>query len=302
MKQIIKIVNNRNFLLIASLVLGLVLSQGAFYLKKLVLPVLAVVMVFSSTSFQFRVLKDWKFFAKTTATAFLLNYIIFGALVLLMSKLLLRDPDLWLGIIAIIATPPGVAIIPFTVIYKGDTNYAMVGVLGTYLLAIVVSPLIIEVFAPQAGISPWQVIKIMVEIILIPVILSRLLLHKKVFPVVSKIRGKVVNWGFALIIYTIVGLNKQAIFSDLSIVVKISAVFIVAMFIAGIAYEFLTKNKIPYEKRIAQNLFLTVKSSGFAAGTALALFGKQAALPSAIMAVFVVSYLIFINLLYRKYV
>ncbi len=300
MKWLIKIINNRNFLLITSLVLGLTFDKGVDVLKPLVLPVLALVMVFSSTSFQFRVLKDWRFFLKATAIAFVLNFVVFGAVTLGLAKLLVPDQDLWLGFVAIAATPPGVAIIPFTVINKGDTNYAMVGVLGVYLLAIVISPLIIEVLAPQAGISPWDVIKIMLEIILLPVLLSRLLLLKKVFPVVQKVRGKVVNWGFALIIYTVVGLNRQAIFSDLGTVLRISLVFAVSIFAAGTMYELFFRRRIKREKRVVQNLMLTIKSSGFAAGTALALFGKQAALAPAIMAVFVVSYLIFTGVLFGK--
>jgi hypothetical protein len=35
----------------------------------------------------------------------------------------------------------------------------MMGILGSYLLAIIVSPLIIEFFAPKAGINPFEVIK-----------------------------------------------------------------------------------------------------------------------------------------------
>ncbi len=139
----------------------------------------------------------------------------------------------------------------------------------------------------------------MLEIILFPILISRLLLWK-IYTNVQKIRGKVVIWGFALIIYTVVGLNRQAIFSDLNIVLKISTIFAIALFVVGTSYEFAFRKKIQRDKRIVQNLMLTIKSSGFSAGTALSLFGKESALVPAIMAVFVVSYLIFVGFLFEK--
>ena len=40
---------------------------------------------------------------------------------------------------------------------------------------------------------------------------------------------------------------------------------------------------------------LTIKSSGFAVVTALTLFGKEAAIPSAVMAIFVLLYLLYLS-------
>jgi len=48
--------------------------------------------------------------------------------------------------------------------------------------------------------------------------------------------------------------------------------------------------------RIPQNMLATIKSSGFAVFTALTLFGKEAAIPSAVLAVMVLLYLIFLSI------
>ncbi len=300
MRLIVKIINNRNFLLILSLTLGLTLGVGVEHLKPYVLWFLAVAMIFSSTSFRLKVLKDYKRFMKITLMSFLLNYVVFGVVLLTVGHLLIQERDLWWGLVVIAATPPGVAIIPFTVMYKGDTDYAMVGVLGVYILAIVVSPLMLQLFVPHASISPWKVVMIMVQVILIPLLLSRLLLWKPIFPTVEKIRGKVVNWAFALIIYTIVGLNRTAIFAELGLLFKLAMVLFAAMFVIGLLYEYLFRRRIDYERRVAQNLMLTIKSSGFAAGTAVALFGERAALPSALLAVFVILYLVTTGFIYNR--
>ena len=300
MKIILKIINNRNFLLISSLVLGLSLGKGVEHLKSYVLLLLAIAMVFSSTSFDFKQLKNFKQSIKTTITAFLLNYVLFGVILLGTTFLLIKDTNLRYGLIVIAATPPGVAIIPFTLMYKGDTNYAMIGVLGVYILAIVVSPLIIGLAIPGASFNAWKIIKIMIEIILIPLLISRLLLWKKIFSTIQKIRGKVVNWTFAIIIYTIIGLNRTEIFSEFITLFKLSVIFAISMFALGLAYEILLKKRIDYQLRVPQNLMLTIKSSGFAAGTAIALFGEKAALPSAILAVFVILYLVVFSTIYNR--
>ncbi len=299
MSIILRIINNRNFLLIVSLVLGLSFGRGANELKPLVLPLLAIVMLFSSTSFKLSSLLNYRKFIRITLVSFVLNYVVFGIITLATSHLLFSDPALLAGFVVIAATPPGVAIIPFTVMYKGDVNYSTIGVLGAYLLAIVVSPVIIRAFVPGANIDPWKIVLIMVEVILLPLLFSRILLWNKVFPVVERIRGKMVNWGFALIIYTIVGLNRGVIFSDVELLLKVSLVFVLAMFVPGLVYELLLRRSVRYERRVSQSLMLTIKSSGFAAGTALALFGSEAALPSAFMAVFVLLYLIVAGMVYN---
>lgn len=298
--MILKIINNRNTLLILSLVLGLTFGFGVEYIKPYTLYILALVMVFSTTSFDFKTLKDYKFFAKATLQSFVLNYIIFGTILLGLAYFLIDEKELFWGFVIIAATPPGVAVVPFTFIYKGDSNYSLVGILGVYLLAIIVSPLIIKLFVKGVDLNITKLVLVTVEIIVIPIILSRILLLKKLKPTVIKIRGKVVNWGFALIIYTVIGLNREAIFSDIELLLKISAIFIISMFVAGLLLNFLTKKRIKRDLRVSQNLMFTIKSSGYAAGTALAVFGERSALPSAFLAVFVLLYLIAADFIFRE--
>ncbi len=49
---------------------------------------------------------------------------------------------------------------------------------------------------------------------------------------------------------------------------------------------------------VSRTLLLTIKSSGFAAVTAFSLFGDRAAIPSAVMAIIVLLYLIYLS--FRK--
>lgn len=298
--MLLKLINNRNTLLILSLILGLTLGWGVDFLKSYTLIILAIVMVFSTTSFDFRTLKDFKFFTKATLISFFLNYVIFGVILLILAYFLIDEKELFYGFVIIAATPPGVAVIPFTLIFKGDNNFSSLGVLGVYLLAIIVSPLIIKLFVKTAEINILKLVLVTVEVILIPLFLSRLLLLKKIKSTVIKIRGKVVNWGFALIVYTAVGLNREAIFAELDLLLKISIIFVVSMFLAGYLYEIIFRNKLNRKLRISQNLMFTIKSSGFAAGTSLTVLGERSALPSAFLAVFVLLYLVVFGYVFEK--
>ncbi len=298
--MLLKLINNRNTLLILSLILGLTLGWGVDFFKSYTLVILGIVMVFSTTSFDFRTLKDFKFFTKATLISFLLNYVIFGVILLVLAYFLIDEKELFYGFVIIAATPPGVAVIPFTLIFKGDNNFSSLGVLGVYFLAIIASPLIIKLFVKTAEINILKLVLVTVEVILIPLFLSRLLLLKKIKSTVIKIRGKVVNWGFALIVYTAVGLNREAIFADLDLLLKISIIFVVSMFLAGYLYEIIFRNKINRKLRISQNLMFTIKSSGFAAGTSLTVLGERSALPAAFLAVFILLYLVVFGYVFDK--
>jgi BASS family bile acid:Na+ symporter len=71
----------------------------------------------------------------------------------------------------------------------------------------------------------------------------------------------------------------------------------VGTFGLGLTFNLIAKKlKIPSDLTITQNMLATIKSSGFSVFTALALFGKEAAIPSAILAVMVLVYLIFLSL------
>ncbi|PLX14937.1 MAG: hypothetical protein C0597_09410 [Marinilabiliales bacterium] len=205
--------------------------------------------------------------------------------------------ELFMGFVVIVAAPPGVAVIPFSGILKGDIEYSILGVFGAFLASIVIAPVLVQSFANGASISAWSLFILMIKLVLVPLIVSRLLLFKPVFKYVSKIRGKVVDWGFAIIIFTAVGMNRDVFFSDPNILILSSIVLFTGTFGIGSIYELFSKKAgIKYERSITQVLLLTIKSSGFSVVTAMTLFGKEAAIPSAILAVIVLSYLLFLSI------
>ena len=140
----------------------------------------------------------------------------------------------------------------------------------------------------------------MLKLVVLPVLASRLLLHKKILPYVEKSRGQIVNWGFALIIYTAIGLNRSYLFADAGLALRSALVLFISIFLLGIAWgqirKYMGRNPAT---TLSQTLMLTIKSSGFAVVTALSLFGERAAIPSAVMAIFVLLFLLYKSFLHE---
>lgn len=292
------IILNRNFILILAVILGLIIGDWATFLKEYTFYILAIVMTFSTTGISTKAMFPLKEMIKPMLIGSFLNYIIFGAVIIGLSYWLMPTPELFLGFVVIASTPPGVAVIPFSHILGGDLKYAIVGTLGAFISSIFLAPLIVGLFANiDGGIDPMQLFIAMIQLILVPLLISRLLLWKPIKPTIELVRGRIVDWGFALLIFTAVGLNRQVFFSNFDILLLVSLVLFLGIFGLGWFYKwFCRKVGISAPVAVSQNLLVTIKSSGFAVVTALTLFGTEAAIPSAVMAVFVLMYLLYLSI------
>ena len=297
MKLLKDIILNRNFLLILSVVLGLVAGDLAHYLKEYTFYALAIVMTFSTTGINTKDLFPLKDTIKPMIMGSLLNYVIFGTVITSLAYFLMPTSELFLGFVIIAATPPGVAIIPFSGILHGDLKYGVIGTLGAFLASLFFAPLILNIFSElDGGINSFDLFLVMAKLVILPIILSRILLFKPIKTRVEKVRGKVINLGFAIIIFTAIGLNRQVFFSDIETLALVTLVLFLSVFGLGFVHSrFCKMINLNPKVAITQNLLLTIKSSGFAVVTALTLFGEEAAIPSAILSILIVAYLLFLS-------
>ncbi|MDE5419113.1 hypothetical protein L3049_14015 [Labilibaculum sp. DW002] len=293
-----KIILNRNFILVLAVILGLLIGDWATLLKDYTFYILAIVMTFSTTGISTKAMFPLKEMFVPMLLGSFLNYVVFGVVIISVSYWLMPTPELFLGFVVIASTPPGVAVIPFSHILDGDLKYAIVGTLGAFISSLFFAPLIVSLFSNvDGGIDPLQLFVTMVQLVLLPLLISRLLLWKPIKPTVEKVRGKIVDWGFALLIFTAVGLNRQVFFSNFEILFLVALVLFLSIFGLGWFYEWFSKKiGISAPVAVTQNLLVTIKSSGFAVVTALTLFGKEAAIPSAVMAIFVLLYLLYLSI------
>ncbi len=299
MHKFLRIIQNRNLILLSALFFAFQAPEFSTYTKEYTIFILGAVMTFSMTGIHLKLLKDYKSTLKVTFEAVLYSFIL-QAVLLLGIAYFATDDAVFNGFTVIAATPPGVAVIPFSFSFKGDLDYSFRAILGTYLISIFLSPLIIYLFAKGAFLDPMIIVMIIVKVIVVPLLLSRLLLIKKVYPYVEKVRGKVVDWGFALIIYTAVAVNRGLILSDFSGVLLISAIIFLSTFGIGALFLFLNRKNENKKQIISKNLLLTVKSSGFSIAVTLILFEQKAAVPAAILSIFVLLWLISLNIYYSR--
>lgn len=114
-------------------------------------------------------------------------------------------------------------------------------------------------------------------------------------------RGPVINWCFFLVVYTIIGLNREVFLSQPASLIPAAAVAVATTFGLGYVIERVGR-LIRIDPKIVTTMVLlgTSKSAGFAAGLALTLFDKQTAIPSTITTIFMLSYVIFLDLKKRQ--
>lgn len=291
-KQLKKYIPNRNFLLILAVVLGISFPKYASFLKPYAFWILAVVMVASLTGISNKALKHINKLLKTMVIGVILNHVIFGFFIIIAAYLFSFDINLFYGFIIIAATPPGVAIIPFTDKLKGDVEYSIIATFGAFLASILISPLLIKAFSGNASVSYLHILRSMITLILIPFILSRVFLHKKIINTVVKYRGRVIDFGFSLIIYTSVGINSSVFYQNFFLLFKIILVFVIIMFLGSWLLSLVLKNKVSKEKDISNKLIFAIKSSGFAVVTSIEIFGDKASVPATVMSVMVLVFLL----------
>jgi BASS family bile acid:Na+ symporter len=287
---------NRNFILILSIILGLLWGKGAQWTEGVTLPALAIVMTISTMNVSRGVFRSFRDILAPAMAGIVMNYFILGTFILGLSALLIRDEALKVGFVIIAAVPPAVAVIPFTLFLKGDNLFSLIGTIGAYLGALFIMPLMALGFLGSGLYDPFKLIVIMMELILIPLISSRILIRIKMDSFLNPVKGAITNWGFFLLTYTIVGLNRELIlhnpFSFLPVAfISVASTFLLGWGIEGVGKVFRLQPKI-----LTSLLLLgTLKNYGLAGGLALALFSKKTAVPATVSAVFMIVYIIWLE-------
>jgi len=231
-----------------------------------------------------------------------LNHILFGAILLGLAALFFGyGSPLFIGFVIIAATPPGVAIIPFSVKLNGDLNIAIIGTFSAFMASVFLAPIIIEAFAGSVGVNPMELLKVMLLLIVLPFLASRLLRNEKVLPWVEKSRGNIIDIGFSLIIYSSIGVNNHVFFSNFDELMVIAVVLLITMFLVSGLLGLFLKSKYDEKIVVSTRLLYSIKSSGFAVVTAMELFGGDAAVPATVMSILVLVYF-FSLLIEQKFV
>lgn len=296
MRKITGLLQNRDFILFLALAAGLLLPQASAWSRNLTLPALALVMSMSMIGLPGDFLRSPRSLLTPAILGVLMSYAILGGFILGLSALLIHDGELWNGFIILAIMPPAVAVIPFTDLLKGNSAFSLAGTVGGYLGALIILPLTLYNVLGSGQFALGRLSIAAVVLIALPIVLSRTLLRGKIAASLLPLKGTIINWGFFVVVYTIVGLNQEIFTHQPLRLLPVAAIAIGSMFVLGLIIEWIGK-LLRIDPRTTMSLVLlgTIKNYGLAAGIALALFSRESALPATVSTIFMFVYIIWMG-------
>jgi len=302
MKVIGRLLRDRNFILLLAIVLGLSVGRPlAGWTEPAVLPLLALVMTLSALNVTSRELLTIKEMPRSVGLSLLLNYVVMGGVILLLAWWLIDDSQLWTGFVVLAAVPPAAGVVSFSYSLGGNLAFSLIGMTAAYLAALFIAPGIMALFLGTGYFNPLNLVTILGELILLPIVASRILLATGLAARIKPWQGTITNWSFFVVVYTIIGVNRQAFFRDFDILALIIVIAVVASFILGLALYYIAKAlRVSRETSISMILMGTTKNYGLASGILLTLFGERAALPASVCAVFGILHIVWLGFRFRK--
>ena len=296
MKKIYRLLRNRDFLLLLAILLGLLWGQGAQWTQKIVIPALAAVMTISTMGVSGSTFRSARNLLVPALVGIAMNYALLGGVLLGLSALLVHEEPLRAGFILMVAVPPAIAVIPFSFLLDGDSTFSLIGTIGCYLGALIIMPLITLGFLGPGFVDRVKLISIMGELILVPLIFSRIFVRSGISARIEPVKGAITNWSFFLVTYTIVGLNRGIFLNEPLSLLPAGVIALISTFFLGYAIEGVGRLfRIDPRKITSLVLLGTLKNTGLAAGLALTLFNEKTAVPATVTAIFMIVYIIWLS-------
>jgi len=286
-----------NLLFIAAVLLGLFLPQAASFAYYLILPALAVMLTATLLRFPGGFFKNPRSLLSGALWGNLMNYLVLGNLIILGSLFLIRDEKFWIGLVLIAAVPPAVAIVPLGEKLNGDKMITMAGFAGTYVGALVLTPLIGVAFLKFIPIHYDKLFVLAVTLIALPLLLSRVIVDRNWDRWIEMHEGKISNVCFFVVFYALAANNADLIRQWPLEITLISALAFASVFLITLALVLIGRHyKVPSATVSSLLLLGTMKNYGLAGGIALYIFSNEAAVPALIFSVFM-----FLNSIWLKF-
>lgn len=292
-----KILENSTIVFTAAILLAVVYPGLAYTLKGFITFSLVLSMTLSMRNVSFSVKAFRGDAGRDVLKAVLINYVLLSALILILSLLFIRDSEYFKGFVVMAAIPPAVAVVPFTYLLRGDVKTSVAAEVACYLLSLILTPLIILLFSGDS-VNLEYLMELLLVMIALPLLLSRVL--SKMDPRFFSYDKVVMNLCFALISYSVIGLNQQLLFRDMVNLAPVFLIMFLRTFALGtVIYILSRKIKVNEEKSITYALFGAYKNGGATATLALMLFSDKSALPAGIASIFELIFVVYFERLIR---
>ena len=265
-----------SFVISLAIIAGILIGGFPAYGNEIATLSLIIAMTLSISNIPFRVKVEE---IKDVFVAFLLNYGLLSIFIIFLGYLI---HDYFEGFIVMAAAPPAIAIVPLSSILKGDERHSLFSIIFLYTAAIFIMPLMIYLFLAKE-VNSILLVKNVILLILLPMLISRLLYRK-----IDERKGRIItNICFFLLVFSVIGKNKQFIFEELSLLAILSVVMAartigIGFFVKSIA----SRAGIERSKIINYTLFSSFKNEGLVMIIASSLFSYETALPAVIALIF----------------
>ncbi len=295
-----RLLKSRNFIFLLAIFFGLLLPQLAGFTKPLVLPALALVLALSTMSISNNIiLVSPQKLLLPAVVGIAMSYLILGNFIILLSTAFIREDNLWKGFVLMAAVPPAIAIIPFSMILNGNVKYSLFGTVGAYLGGLFFLPLIVIALIGSAVIKPSDLLMIVLQLVVLPLILSRLLILKGWNLKLEPLKGLITNWSFFLVLYSSVGVNRDILLNFSMALLTVALIAFASTFLLGFIIE-LTGRLLHVARDILTSVTLlgTMKNYGVASGIALTFLPSESALPATLGTIFMILFVMWLD--FRK--
>lgn len=281
-----------NVIFMLALICGIILPQGFQIGNALILPALMLILTLTLLRFPRGFFRRPGPLLSASIRSNVMNYLVLGNFIILASIFLIHKQELWVGMVMIAAMPPSVAIIPLGNLLRADKTSVFTGMAGAYLGALLIIPLIGLGFLKYIHLNYWNLILLVLELIILPLVLSRIAVDKAWDKIIKPYEQTIIDYSCFLVFYTITASSRNILpdwSSDLFVIALIAfvSIFFFAFAIGKIGFYF----HDPENKNISFLLLGSMKDCGLAGGIALILFNQEVALPSLIFAIFTFIYM-----------
>lgn len=221
--------------------------------------ILAIMMTVSLSRIPFKGLNPAEN-PKSVLRAILLSMVIASAIPLIAS-LFFTDEAFKVGLVFIGLTPFAASVVPLSYILRGDMKHAARGTIAVYLLSIIYIPFMVWLMLDKI-IDVTGVIIAVIEVVIIPLFLSRLLVKVEID---KQNLAIFLNSCIFLLVFISVGASANMFRSEVVLLVTFMGISMLRTFGLGLSLEFLERRAgVPWEQRVTDVLMTSYKNKGIA--------------------------------------
>ncbi len=280
---------------------GIILPQGADIGTTLILPALTIILTITLLRMPRGFFRKPGPLLSPAIWGNIMNYIILANFIIWSSIFLIRDENLWVGMVLIAAVPPAVSIMPLAKLFRSQLNTSFAGLAGAYVGAILIAPLIGIGFLKDIPLNYSGIILLVVELIVLPLALSRIAVDKDWDKIFEPYKEIINDWSFFIVFYALAANSRYLIFRRPLDLVFIAVIALASTFLLGLVIEKICVfYRIPKDKIISLLLLGTLKNNVLAGGIALVVFNKQAAFPAIVFIFVMFIYEIWLKYKFKK--